>query len=404
MNQQSIAATYPLSPLQQGMLFHTVYAPQSGVDIEQIVCTLPEPLDTSAFEQAWQRVIQRHDILRTSFRWDGLEQPLQVVHAAVVCPFEIYDWRELAEEARETQLNSFLQTDRMRGFELSQPPLMRLTLFWYAENDFRLVWTFHHILLDGRAFPLVLNEVFAFYEAILQRQELHFGQPRPYRDYIVWLQQQDLAEARKFWQQLLLGFSTPTPLVVAKIPTPARQNSQYHVQHLHLSPALTSGLQSLAQQNQLTLNTLVQGAWALLLGRYSGETEVVFGATRACRRSALNGEDTDSMVGLFINTLPVRVHLLPNASVLHYLREVRAQAIAVRKFEHTPLVQIQHWSNVPQELPLFDSLLVFENYSLTSILQAQGGKWQQRRFQVLEQTNSPLTLAAYGGDNLLLRL
>jgi amino acid adenylation domain-containing protein/non-ribosomal peptide synthase protein (TIGR01720 family) len=404
MNHQSIAATYPLSPLQQGMLFHTVVAPQSGVDIEQIICTLPEPLNIPVLQWAWQCVIRRHDILRTSFRWDSLEQPLQDVHFEVDCPFEIFDWRELAEDTQEVQLNSFLQADRTRGFDLGRPPLMRLTLFHYAANNFRLVWTFHHILLDGRSFPLLLNEVFAFYEAHLQQQELQLDRPRPYRDYIEWLQQQDLSAAKKFWQQLLAGFYSPTPLMVTKTSTAKKKTGEYRVQHRHLSSTLTASLQLWAQQNQLTLNTLVQAAWALLLGRYSDKTEVVFGATRAGRRLALAGAGTDSMVGLFINTLPVRVHLPPNASVLHCLREIRAQSVAVREFEHTPLVQIQHWSDVPQGLPLFDSLLVFENYQLSTVLQAQGGKWQNRHFRVLEQTNYPLTLAVYGGNNLLLRL
>jgi amino acid adenylation domain-containing protein/non-ribosomal peptide synthase protein (TIGR01720 family) len=407
MEVKIIEDTYPLSPMQQGMLFHSLYAPGSGIDIERIVCALHEEVDAPALERAWQRVIERHPVLRTSFRWQGLDQPVQEVHSHIICPLEQHDWRHLSEQEQESQLVIYLRRDRRRGFELSEAPLIRLTLFRCAEADYRLIWTFHHILLDGRSFPLLLKEVFAFYEAFCQGQDLQLERPRPYGDYIEWLQEQDLSKAETFWRQALRGFTTPTPLTVDRPSvylSDVDEEEDYGVQQIWLSEALTSALQSLAQGNQLTLNTLLQGAWALLLSRYSGDEDVVFGATRACRRSALEGLGTESMVGLFINTLPVRVHVRPEEPVLAYLKELRAQSLAIREHEHTPLVKIQECSDVPWRMPLFESILVFENYLLNSELRALGGKWGNREFNVLGRTNYPLTLTAYAGTSLLLRL
>lgn len=409
MKMENIEDSYPLSPLQQGMLFHSLYAPGSGVDIEQIVCTLHENLNVSVFEQAWQRVMERHPVLRTSFRWEDLNQPIQEVHQYIRCPLEQQDWSGLSKREQEAQLDAYLRTDRRLSFDLSKAPLMRLTLFQCAEAEYQFIWTFHHSLLDGRSFVIVLKEVFAFYEAFCQGQDLQLQSPRPYRDYIEWLQQQDFSKAQAFWRQILEGFTTPAALAVDRAsarPSGGREGyGTWRIQlSFPLSAALTSALQSMVQEHQLTLNTLVQGAWALLLSHYGGEEDVVFGATRACRRSALEGVGAESMVGFFINTLPVRVRMPPEMPVLAWLKGLRAQSLAVREYEHTPLVKIQEWSDAPRGAPLFETLLVFESYLLNSALQAQGGRWKNREFKVLAHPNYPLTLVGYGGTPILFRL
>ena len=214
---------YPLSPMQQGMLFHSLSAPHSGVDIEQILCTLPEKLNVAAFRQAWERVVERHAILRTGFRVAGLE-PQQEVHRQVRLHFEQKDWRGLTEREQEGRLDAYLQAERRRGFELSVPPLMRLALFHAGEAKHVLAWTFHHLLLDGRAMVVLLREVFDFYEATCQGRDLDPPAPRPYRDYIEWLRSRDWSDAETFWRTQLKGFTTPTPLVVARTPSEARDN------------------------------------------------------------------------------------------------------------------------------------------------------------------------------------
>jgi len=399
---KNIEDSYPLSPMQQGMLFHSLRAPQSGVDIEQMICTLHEDLNVSAFKRSWQRVLERQPVLRTSFCWEGVKEPLQEVHKYCTIPWFEQDWRDLPHSQYRKRLEAYLQADRRRGFDLSLAPLMRLALFRVEAAKYQCVWTFHHVLLDGRSFPLVFKELFAFYEAFCRVQELQLEKPRPYRDYIDWLDKQDFTKAESFWRRTLNGFTAPTPMLVnGDHRTKSDEEEGYGKQEIRLTETLTSALQSLAQQQQITLNTLVQGAWAVLLSRYSSEEDVVFGATRACRRSALKG--AESMVGLFINTLPVRVCVSGEKLLLPWLKELRLQWMAMRDYEHTPLVKVQGWSDIPPGTPLFESILIFENYRLNCTLRSLGGSWD-REFRLLEQTNYPLAVAACIEPELLLEI
>ena len=406
VDERNVAGTeksYSLSPLQQGMLFHSLESQESGVDIEQIVCILQEVLKIPQLLRAWQCVVERHPILRSSFRWEGLSEPLQDVHCRVDLPVKQLDWSKFTVAEQEEHWSALLASDRRRGFDLTQPPLMRLTLVLCGDPAYRFLWTFHHILLDGRSFPLVLREVFAFYEAFRDGQDIEIPQPRPYHDYITWLSSQNLARAERYWRQALKGFRASTQFRLPRAPENDLEAEQsYGAQEVRLSIETTARLKAFAQNHHLTVNTLLQGAWAVLLQHYSGEQDIVFGATRACRRSAL--ADADSMVGLFINTLPMRVQVQPNMRLIDWLQVLRDQQIALREYEHTPLVKVQAWSEVPRGTPLFESLVVFENYSLDTALRASGGAWVNRGFQYIGQTNYPLTIVAYADAELLLRV
>ncbi len=390
---------YQLSSMQQGMLFNSLVTQNSGVDIEQIICLVNEKIDVLVFQQAWQRVVERHAVLRTSFDWESEREPMQCVHQQVTIPLEQQDWCSLSDQEQSTKLQAYLQSDRLCDFDLNVAPLMRLALFQLQESVYQFVWTFHHALLDGRSFCIIIKEVFTFYDAFYQGKNLQLPQPRPYQDYITWLQQQDWSKSESFWRDLLKGFSAPTPLLVDSNPS---EESGYGEQEIRLSLKTTAMLQSLAQQHQITLNTLVQGVWGLLLSRYSGESDVVFGATRACRHSSVAG--AESMVGLLINTLPVRVNVSGEKPLLTWLQELRSQWVVLRDYEHTPLTHVQRWSDVPGGTPLFDSILIFENYDLNLALRSQGDRWQNLEVQLAEQTNFPLTLLGYAESELLLKL
>ena len=398
-----IIDTYELSPMQAGMLFHAVSGADSGVDVEQVVAMLHEPLDAAPFLRAWQRVGERHPVLRSRFRWEGVAEPVQEVVDRVGIPVERFDWRAHAEAERREGFQSLLDQDRARGFDLGEAPLMRLALVRAGEREHWVLWTFHHALLDGRSFPLVLREVFAFYEAFARGEDADLPLARPYRDYIEWLRRLDHDSARPYWQAALGGFAEPTPLVVARDREAERlTGGDRGACAIRLSGALTTALKERAREASVTLNTLLQGAWALLLHRYSGESDIVFGATRAGRRSTLAG--ADEMVGLFINTLPMRVRLDPEAELIPWLQQLRAQQVALREHEHTPLAKIQGWSAVPRGTALFESILVFENRTLDAQLRALGGAWSEREFEYRGQTNYPLAVIAYGDDELLLQL
>ena len=400
---KNIVDFYPLSPMQQGMLFHSLYAPESGVYVEQWNCTLRGQLDTEAFAQAWRRLLERHTILRTAFTGEKLKEPVQVVHRQVRLPLSRQDWRGLPRAEQESRLATMLEAERRQGFDLSQPPLMRLWLLQIDEDTHHFVWSYHHLLLDGWSIPLLLNELLILYVGLRAGQEPRLPPSRPFRDYIVWLRKQDQAAAEAFWRERLRGFPAPTPLVVDR-PTPSRSDGLARCieMEIRLPTRSTMALRALAQAHGLTLNTLVQGAWALLLSRYSGEDDVLFGATVSGRPPDLEG--SGSMIGLFINTLPVRVRVPPHATVLPWLKELQVQQAELHQYEYSPLVQIQGWSDVPRGTPLFDSLLVFENYPAETIAARAEGSLRVEDVQSVEQTNYPLTLVAGADERLLLRI
>jgi amino acid adenylation domain-containing protein len=400
---KNIEAIYPLSPMQQGILFHTLYASEPGVYCAQWTCTLHGHLDVSAFKRAWQRVVDRHPVLRTAFYWEAQNEPFQIVYRHVELPWRWRDWQRLSAPEQERQLEAFLREDLARGFELAKAPLIRLTLLQLAEGTYQCVWSLHHLLLDAWSLPLLLQEVFQLYDALCAGRELHLNVSRPYGDYIAWLQQQDLSHAEAFWRKALKGFIAPTVLDVGPAHGSASGHQDgYDQQQRLLSAAATAALHEFAQQHHLSVNTLVQGAWALLLNRYSGQEDVVFGATVAGRPAELAG--IESMIGLFINTLPVRVQVSPDTLLIPWLQELQRQQAEARQYDYSPLVQVHGWSDVPRGLPLFDSLLVFENYPTRTALQERSGSLKLRHVRFTSSTHYPLTVVAVPGSELSLRI
>ncbi|MFN6513535.1 MAG: amino acid adenylation domain-containing protein [Nostoc sp. CreGUA01] len=357
---KKIADFYPLSPTQQGILFHSLYAPDSAVYCEVFSCNIQGELNIKIFKQAWEELLERHPILRTSFVWQDLKEPAQIVHKEVKLPWEQQDWCGIESIIQQQRIETFLAAEQQRSFDISQAPLMRLTLIQLAENNYQFVWSQHHLLLDGWSSSLVMNEVFALYKAFSQNQNLQLKKPRPYRDYIAWLQQQDLFKSETFWRKYLRKFTATTPLNVDCTPSNLTdENKEYKQQHIKLSTAETLALQSFARQQQLTLNTLIQGTWAILLSRYSGEDDIVFG-TVVSGRGGLAG--TESMVGVLINTLPVRVRVNPEESLVSWLKQLQLQQNETRQYEQCPLIKIQKCSDIPVEQPLFESIVNFQSY------------------------------------------
>jgi len=393
---------YPLSPLQQGMLFHALSTPASGVDIEQIIMTLDEEVDFSIFEGAWNRLLERHSILRSKFAWEGLSEPVQIVENRVALSIKYFDYGDIRPSEFEKIIQEYLEKDRVTDFQMTEAPLMRLAVFRSTQTSTKCIWTFHHILLDGRSFPLVLDELFALYEAMQEGRDPSLPERRPYRDYIEWLMARDLSSDEEFWRSTLDGFTAPTPLPVLPSKFGKKALGQEGIEEFHLSAEMTSTLRAIAASNGLSLNTLLQGAWALLLHHYSDEDDIVYGATRSCRRTAIKGAET--MIGLFINTLPVRVKVLPEQTVLSFLKSIRELHMRIRPHEHSPLYKVQQWSSIPPGTALFESIVVFENYLLNTYLRARGGKWNKREFIYRGRTNYPLTILGYDAPEMIIRI
>ena len=400
MDRRNIEAVYPLSPMQQGMLFHSLAEPDSGVYFEQLTCSLRGDLDVPAFVRAWERVVERHGALRTSFVWKRTDKTLQVVHRRVEIPFEIQDWRVLDPSQQEERLESFLLREKTKGFNPAKAPLLRLALMRTGEDSHRFVLCNHHLLMDGWSMPLVMKEVLVFYETFRRGESPKVEPVRPYREYIQWLQRQDKGPAGVFWAQALEGVVGPTPLNSGSY----AGRADYSIQERALSSQSTTALQLFTRQHGLTLNTLVQGAWGLLLSRYSGEEDVLFGATVSGRPADLPG--AESMVGLFINTLPVRLRIGSEETVLTTLKRLMAQQTESRQYEYCSLTEIQGWSRVPRDLPLFESILVFENYPVDSALPdaMQGQSLRVENVRTIERTNYPLTAVCCPGERAVLKI
>ncbi|MFL6202519.1 MAG: amino acid adenylation domain-containing protein, partial [Thermoanaerobaculia bacterium] len=387
--ERGVEDLYPLAPLQEGILFHSLYHPGADPYLEQLTAKLEGPLDARAFAAAWQRVIERHAALRTAFLWQGVDRPLQLVRREAELPWSVQDWRG------EAWWEDLLAADRARGFDLSRAPLLRLTLVRTDERghpSHRLVWTSHHLIFDGWGFPLILSEVFAFY----QNPGLRLPPARSYRDFIAWLAQRDDSEAESHWREALRGFTEPIPL-----PFDHAAGAGDPVDRSVTFPA--AELEALAQRLRLSLNTLVQGAWALLLSRYSQAMDVVFGAVVSGRPAELPG--VESIVGLFINTVPVRAKIPEDEPASAWLARFQAEQVGLRQYQWTPLSRVQALSEVPPGEPLFASLLAFENYPIDPSVSGHLGELRIVDAELDERTNYPLglTVVARGGD-LSLRL
>ncbi|WP_414575248.1 amino acid adenylation domain-containing protein [Anabaena sp. CCY 9402-a] len=383
--------------MQAGMLFHTLYAPNSGVYFEQRSCLIRGNLNKAAFRQAWQRVVERHPVLRTAFHYSELEKPLQVVYDCVELPWQEFDWCGVETTEQQAKLTEFLECDCNSGFNIQQPPLMRCAVIRLEANKHQFIWSHHHLLMDGWCNGILLTEVFTIYKAFCLGQDVILPPPIPYRNYILWLQQQNPEQAESYWRKHLQDFTAPTFLGM-------RSDNVETLYATSLQGIGYEAMQNFVRQHRLTLNTLVQGAWALLLSRYSGENDVLFGTTVSGRPPEL--PQVERIVGLFINTLPVRVDVDGEIQIIPWLQQLQAQQVEREQYSYSSLVDIQGWSSVPRGTPLFESLLIFENYpvSIESVIKSFDQTLQIEDTQGFEKTNYPLALTVIPGQELLFKV
>ncbi|MGK3988241.1 amino acid adenylation domain-containing protein [Sorangium sp. So ce136] len=401
---RDVEDVFPLSPLQQGLLFHSLWEPGSGVYVEQVTCRLEGALDVGAFRRAWEAVVDHHAVLRATFAWEGADEPLQIVRRGAAVEIELEDWRGVGAEEQRARMAARVEADRARGFDLARGPLMRVALLRVGDEAHHVLWSHHHLVLDGWAASLVLQDAFAAYDALRAGRAVALSPRRRYREYIAWLREREAGAEAPFWRGALAGFSAATPLPLERATREASTEgtSGHGAEIVALSESATARLQRFAQQHRVTASTLVQAAWALLLSRAARSDDVVFGITVAGRSAPLAG--IDAMVGLFINTLPLRVAVPQAATVADWLRDLLRATTELGPHEHTPLVQARAFSAIPAGQPLFESLLVFENYPVDPRTQAGLPGLGVRDVAFADQTNYPLTLAVLPGSQLQLRL
>ena len=397
--REAARQTYPLSPMQLGMMVHALDGAGTGVYVQQMHYEA-RGLDPAAFREAWEEVVARHAVLRTSLEVGGDGEPWQTVHGSAALEFTEHDVSGLQGGEREAFFAQLLAADRERGFDLGTAPLSRVNLVDLGGGRHRFLWTFHHIVLDGWSWPIVLSEVLRLHAARARGEELELPAARPYRDYIEWLGSRDVSAAEAFWRDELAGFTEPTRVD----PRPRRQGSAptagAREVRLEWTESETSGLERLAESRGVTLNTLTLGAWALLLGRTLGTEDLVVGTTVAGRPADLEG--IESMVGLFINTLAQRVRIANEATLGEWLRDLQARQLEAREFEFTPLDRVQRWSELPPATPLFDCLFLFESFPTPSGDAASG--LDLRYLPEPQRTGYPLSLALAPRGGLLGRL
>lgn len=396
---EKIEEIFPLTPLQKGLLFHYLYDRDLGVYFEQLNCRLEGNVSVEAVRKAWQTLVDRHSVLRTAIVTKGQKEPVQVIFRNIAFKVKQEDWRGLSDETQVERLTQFLEADKRQGFMLNRPPLMRVTMIRLTDSAWQLIWSHHHIILDGWSWPLLLREFFIAYKAFNTGEKTCSLPPvRAYGDFLIWLKQKSSDDSKKqFWLQYLQGITHATPLGMLptsqkrKIPDEAFAEIRYII-----SPTITLALQKLARDCHVTLNTVFQGVWAIILNRYSRNDDIVYGITVSGRPPELPG--AAETIGPFINTLPLRVQVAADRSLSDWLVALNQQQASMRQFEHSSLSEIQGWSEVPRGEVLFESLLAFENFPVNKELKAKDFGLEVAELSFFERTHYPITLIVVPED------
>ncbi|MVV49026.1 amino acid adenylation domain-containing protein [Pseudomonas sp. PB120] len=404
-----IEDVYPLTPMQEGMLLHTLLEPGTGLYYMQDRYRINSELDPQRFTQAWQVVIARHEALRASFCWNVGEDMLQVIHKPGSTPIEYLDWTALSEAEQEPKLQALLKSEREAGFDLLNQAPFHLRLIRVGAARYWFMMSNHHILIDAWCRSLLMNDFFDIYTALGEGREAQLSVPPRYRDYIGWLQRQSLAEARQWWKTNLQGFERTTPIPSDRpfLREHAGDSGGMIVgdRYTRLDARDGAQLRELAQAHQLTINTFAQAAWALVLRRLSGDRDVLFGVTVAGRPVEM--PQMQRTVGLFINSIALRVKMPEDdqrCSVRQWLSGLLDSNMQLREYEYLPLVTIQENSELPKGQPLFDSLFVFENAPVEVSVLDRAQSLNATSDSGRTHTNFPLTAVCYPGDDLGLHL
>lgn len=384
------------------MVLSSLRAPRSGVYVIQDVCESRENLDAALLRRAWRSVAERHAALRTQI---AIEQDGSIRQSAVASadpPWLELDWTSVGDSDWADALTTWLGEDRQQGFRFGSEVPLRITLLRRQDGLRTLILTAHHVLVDGRSLRNVWQEWFAFYDHFAGGGDVALPTAASFRDHLDWLERQDLSDARRLWQERLAGLSQTSGLIVDRLYRASRSGEPFAKHDATVPEGLSQELTQLASSLDITVHTLVQGAWALLLSRYGGQSDVVFGVVRDGRRSPLSG--AGASVGMFINTLPLRVAVPREGDLRPWLKEIRRQWVSLQALEHTPASRIREWCGFPVGVPLFDTTLIYDHEPVNESLRALGGSWLTRSVTRRQRTDAPLTLCAYGKPELRLEL
>ncbi|MEM7401117.1 MAG: amino acid adenylation domain-containing protein, partial [Pseudomonadota bacterium] len=396
-SQNQIENMYPLSPMQQGLLFHSLLAPRAGLYIPHIILDLQGALDSAALRDSWKTILQEQSVLRSGFFWEQRDKPFQIVFRNADLIWTEQDWRDKNTSEQISRLEAYLTASKQQGFDLNKPPLMRLALIRTDEDCYKLIFAYHHLVLDGWSAARLLEQTFS--DVIARASGITpptHPASQPFSDYVAWLNQQDHSKSENFWRSYIKPQVSPTNLPFS-ITDEYIQGFKPAKQELIFDIAETNSLRDFVRQQSTTLNTLMQGAFALLLASYNDTEFVTFGLTVSGRPASLPG--ADSMIGLFINSVPMQINLPPTETISNYLQKIQNQQTAAAEYEHVALHDLQNWINNGQAL--FDCLYVYEGYPSPSGLQ-NNSTISLNKIHFEEQTHFPLTLQVAEGEKLII--
>ncbi|HAU1796579.1 TPA: amino acid adenylation domain-containing protein, partial [Legionella pneumophila] len=394
----SVVDAYPLTPLQEGLLYHSLREEGHGEYIVRLAFVLDFTVDEALFRQAWSYVVNQYDSLRASFVWQGVERPFQRIERAVTLPWETLDWQEKANWRED--LAQLFQQEGVRGFDLTKAPLMRFYWITLSPKQRLFVFVNHHLLLDGWSSAILLKHVMAAYQHLLEKGSVSsFSCPR-YRDYVHWMTQQDREAARDYWTRWLSDVEAGTALPIQRKRADETLSATKTVKSA-LTAEETQQLNNWVKAHGLTMNTLIQGAWGLMLNRYTGQDKVVFGQVVSGR--AVNLHQIEEQVGLLINTIALKIDIHSNTKGLDYLQSLQNRLAESQQYAYVPLSEIQRWAGLDGRTPLVEHLVVFENYPIDRAGSGSSALAIQETI-VKEQTNYRLNLIATPGDRLSLRI
>ncbi|MDQ1350870.1 MAG: hypothetical protein QG657_1172, partial [Acidobacteriota bacterium] len=397
---------YTLSPMQEGMLFHALLDPLSHSYFEQTAFRLRGELDIPLVEKSLNELVKRHDVLRTAFVHKETKRPVQVVLKNRAVDFYYRDIGHIKDsEEKESFVREFKANDKKRSFDLSNDTLARASILRLDKSIYEFIWSFHHILMDGWCIGIINNEFFQVYTAYARGKAHRLPVLKPYRTYIQWLEKQDQEESGQYWENYLGCFEEQTGILPPKIKKGGDQTGYSNKKiSFELAGDQTKILNELAARHNVTLSTLTQAIWGILLGKYTGKEDVVFGAVVSGRPSELDG--VESMVGLFINTIPVRIRFHGAMKFHNLLQTIQAEAIAGEAYHYHPLADIQSRGSLKQNL--IDHLFVFENYPIGEQIEGYGHEnnknaelsltFKLTDADVFEQTNYDLNVILAGSD------
>jgi hypothetical protein len=386
--------------LQEGLLFHSLYDGDSSTYTEQFVCGMSR-LDTQAFERSWNILISRHSILRTGFYFDSFNIPVQCVYRKVRMPFKILDYRSMTGEFRAEAIDAFKKTDRQEPFNVREAPLMRSSLLRVSEDQYCMLWTYHHLIMDGWSMQVLMKEFLEVYESLVLGNPLPEAEEDRYEDYIRYIERNGKPKEEAFWRSYMEGLQEGSLLPFVSPSVDRNKGVEpYCGYDLLLDEAVTRQLQAYAQQQHITVNTVIQGVWSCLLHKYTNSDHITYGVTVSGRPEDMAG--VEQRIGLYINMIPLHSDWDPTLNVADWLRNLQQKQQRSRRFQYTSINDIQRWIGIQGDL--FDTSLTFQNFPLSEVVAAQEWQLQIDSIEINEQTtNYPLSIRAILGASTVIQ-